>query len=186
LRIVLARIGFCRLVPRLSSLLGKWGSLNLLELIMPTTLSKYRFKVYIQQAGLCIYCEYPMWLNDIDTFSIQHQLTTKQAMIFKCTAEHLQAKQDGGTDNANNNNIAAACSYCNQRRHKRKRPLDPIAFKLHVMRRLAKGLWHSNMVNRFVVEASQRFLAFSFTAFQTNCTFSYDQNSPTPRPKLGR
>jgi len=86
-----------------------------------------------------------MWQTDIDTFAKTYQISIKQAQCFKCTAEHLKAKQEGGT-NAECN-IAAACHYCNQRRHKRKKPLDPIAFKIHVEKRLTKGLWHSRVIN---------------------------------------
>jgi 5-methylcytosine-specific restriction endonuclease McrA len=130
-------------------MLGKWGSLYLLELAVSTTLTKSRFKAYIQQAGLCIYCEQPMWLTDIDTFAKTYQISIKRAKCLKCTAEHLKAKQYGGTDAENN--IAAACSYCNQKRHKRKTPLDPIAYKQHVVKHLVKGLWHSMVIKQFSV-----------------------------------
>lgn len=118
---------------------------------MPTALTKSRLKAYIQQAGLCIYCEQPMWLTDIDTFAKTYQISINQAQCFKCTAEHLEAKQDGGTNTENN--IAAACNYCNQKRHKRKTPLDPIAYKKHVLKRLAKGLWHSIVIKQFSLAA---------------------------------
>lgn len=118
---------------------------------MPTTLTKSRSKAYIQQSGRCIYCEQPMWLTDIDTFAKTYQISIKLAKCFKCTAEHLKAKQEGGT-NAESN-IAAACNYCNQKRHKRKTPLDPIAYKQYVVKRLAKGLWHSRVINQFSLSA---------------------------------
>lgn len=149
-----------RLVPSLFSLLGKWGSLNLLELSVPTTLIKSRLKAFKIQSGFCIYCEQPMWLTDIDTFAKTYQISIKQAKLFQCTAEHLLAKQDGGTNHECN--IAAACNYCNQKRHKRKKPLAPILFKLYVMKRLAKGRWHSILINTYVHKSNQIFPVISF------------------------
>lgn len=143
---------------------------------MPTTLTKSRFKAYIQQAGLCIYCEQPIWLDDVQEFAKTYQISIKQAKVLKCTAEHLTAKQDGGTDVENN--IAAACNYCNQKRHKRKKSLDSISFKNHVMKRQAQGRWHSNVTNRLFGEPSQRFPDFSFSAFHDFCNFQLAISSP--------
>ncbi|WP_425521304.1 hypothetical protein [Xanthomonas vasicola] len=39
-------------------------------------------------------------------------------------------------------NIAAACWLCKQRRHKRKSPPPPDAYRAFVQKRLAKGKWH--------------------------------------------
>ena len=143
---------------------------------MPTTLTKSRFKAYIQQAGQCIYCELPMWLVNADIFAKTYQITVKQAKTFQCTAEHLIARQNGGNDGENN--IAAACNYCNQKRHKRKKPLNSIAFKQHVMKRQAPGRWHSNATNRLFGEPSQRFPDFSFSAFHDFCNFQLAISSP--------
>ena len=56
---------------------------------------KYRQAACRAQHGLCIYCRQPMGS--------------------KATAEHLKARQDGGTDRRDN--ITAACKRCNHRRH---------------------------------------------------------------------
>lgn len=129
-------------------MLGKWGSLNILELAMPTTLIKSRFKAFNVQLGRCIYCELPMWLDDPTAFAKKYKITIKQAKLFQCTAEHLKAKQDGGKDSESN--IAAACHYCNQKRHKRKSPKDPISYKCYVKRRLEKGQWSQSLLhNRY-------------------------------------
>ncbi|WP_213946981.1 HNH endonuclease [Luteibacter sp. dw_328] len=63
------------------------------------------------------------------------------ARHFQCTAEHLHARQDGGRDTRTN--IVAACWYCITRRHRRKRPLAPHAYRRHVRARVAIGKWHS-------------------------------------------
>lgn len=104
---------------------------------MSKTSNKSRLKAFYLQQGLCIYCELPMWLDDLTAFANKYKITHKQAKLFQCTAEHLKAKQDGGKDNESN--ILAACHYCNQNRHKRKSPKDPISYKHYVKTRLEKG-----------------------------------------------
>ena len=58
---------------------------------------------------------------------------------FAATAEHLQARQDGGGDSADN--IAAAHRVCNARRHRCSEPLPPAAFASHVRGRIARDRW---------------------------------------------
>ncbi|WP_277374865.1 HNH endonuclease [Pseudomonas sp. AA-38] len=81
-----------------------------------------------------------MWLDSAESFAIQHGITVKQARHFQCTAEHLQARQDGGRDVPGN--IAAACIRCNQLRHKRKKPMPAEKYLQHVVKRVSKGGWH--------------------------------------------
>jgi len=56
-----------------------------------------------------------------------YRLTLRQAKSFRCTAEHLMAKRDGGSDDQEN--IVAACWVCNHTRHRRKRPPEPRRWK---------------------------------------------------------
>jgi hypothetical protein len=113
---------------------------------MQTTLTKSRIKAFILQQERCIYCELPMWLDNYEVFAKKYKITTKGAALFKCTAEHLLAKQDGGRDVESN--IVAACHFCNQRRHKCKKPKDPISYKQFVSSRLGKGKWNSVLISR--------------------------------------
>ncbi len=108
---------------------------------MSTTLNKSRLKAFNLQQGRCIYCELPMWLDHPDAFAKKYKTSIKGAALFKCTAEHLLAKQDGGKDVESN--IVAACHFCNQKRHKCRKPKDPIAYKHHVITKLCKGKWNS-------------------------------------------
>jgi len=62
---------------------------------MQSRIQKYRQSAARAQQGLCFYC---------------HQLMGNDV-----TAEHLHARQDGGTDRRSN--IVAAHRACNQRRH---------------------------------------------------------------------
>lgn len=111
--------------------------------MMTKAIKKFRSKSYYQQQGLCIYCEKPMWLDDIKAFAKQQSITTGQAKQSQCTAEHLIPKSQGGKDEQRN--IAAACLFCNQTRHKSKHPLDPIRFKNRVMNRVARNLWNNQI-----------------------------------------
>jgi 5-methylcytosine-specific restriction endonuclease McrA len=93
-----------------------------------------------QQQGRCYYCRSPIWLVHPDSFRRQFGLTEAQVVLLKCTAEHLIARSDGGTNDPAN--IVAACWTCNQRRHKRKGRLCPDAYVRLVRRRVAAGRWH--------------------------------------------
>jgi hypothetical protein len=96
------------------------------------------------QRGRCCYCQQPMWLADMPAFARTHGLTLRQALRFRCTAEHLQARTDGGGNGAPN--IAAACLWCNTRRHRRKRPPSPADFRALVLRRMKLNRWHGQLV----------------------------------------
>ncbi len=87
-----------------------------------------------------------MWLHDPQVFAKKYKITTKQVQLFKCTAEHLKAKQEGGKDSESN--IVAACHYCNQKRHKYKSPKEPISYKQYVTNRLEKGKWNLCMMHK--------------------------------------
>lgn len=113
---------------------------------MSTTLTKFRLKAFKLQQGRCIYCELPMWLSDAKAFAKCYKTSIKATALFKCTAEHLLAKQDGGKNIEIN--IVAACYFCNQTRHKCKKPKDPIAYKRYVSIRQAKGMWNSSLISK--------------------------------------
>lgn len=109
-------------------------------------LIKSRKKAYESQSGFCIYCELPMWIENVEAFAKRFKITKKQALIFQCTAEHLKSKKDGGKDSEKN--IVAACKFCNYKRHARKIPKDPLAFKSLVTKRVLKGAWTASMINK--------------------------------------
>lgn len=107
---------------------------------MPKTPALPRAIAFEQQQGRCYYCRFPMWLTDLDAFRARYGLTEPLALQLKCTAEHLQARSDGGTDAREN--IAAVCWLCNQRRHRRPRPPCPEEYRNFVQQRIARGRWH--------------------------------------------
>ena len=104
-------------------------------------LAHLRYSAYRAQSGRCFYCGFPMWVRNPESFAAAHGITSPQARLFQCTAEHLEARQDGGKDTKQN--IVAACLCCNQRRHGRKEAPGPDDYRLLVQRRLSKGGWHS-------------------------------------------
>jgi hypothetical protein len=59
---------------------------------------------------------------------------------FLCTAEHLKPQVEGGQDTQEN--VVAACKFCNQTRHKMRNVLLPTAYRRHVRRRIAAKKWH--------------------------------------------
>ncbi len=104
---------------------------------MGKIISKIRTEKMKAQSGLCHYCRQPMWSDNLAVFCKRFRLSLKRGAKFRCTAEHLHAKSEGGKDTSKN--IVAACWFCNQHRHFSKRPLDPDAFATKVRKRLAAG-----------------------------------------------
>ncbi|MCO7473024.1 HNH endonuclease [Stenotrophomonas maltophilia] len=77
-----------------------------------------------------------MWQSSPDELGLRQ----RSAAPFRCTAEHLVAKQDGGK--AVPENIVAACHLCNLRRHQRPASApSPEVYRAHVRRRVALGKW---------------------------------------------
>jgi 5-methylcytosine-specific restriction endonuclease McrA len=113
---------------------------------MTKSLAHPRATAYARQAGLCFYCDSPMWTSNPREFARRHNITLAQAMRLQCTAEHLKARQDGGTDSPSN--IVAACQHCNQGRHRRKQAPLPERFRQFVRKRMSKGRWHGNWALR--------------------------------------
>jgi 5-methylcytosine-specific restriction endonuclease McrA len=102
-------------------------------------LRKARRRAMQAQGGRCIYCRQPMWDDRPDAFCKAYGLPGRRALSFRCTAEHLVARGEGGPDSPEN--IAAACRFCNHQRHKAKKALDPVAYAAKVRSRLASGRW---------------------------------------------
>lgn len=116
-----------------------------LEVCVLKTLAKIRLSAWRAQSGTCFYCHQPMWDRDAETFARRHGLSIKEARRFKVTAEHLCARSAGGRDATEN--IVAACLFCNNHRHKSKRPLCPESYARRVRQRLQQGKWHGFIAN---------------------------------------
>lgn len=103
-------------------------------------LSHHLNHLFHLQNGQCHYCRQPMWREAIDDFATQHGISTNQARQLQATAEHLQARCDGGS--SERQNLVAACRFCNQHRHNAKPPLPPERYLVRVRKQLASGKWH--------------------------------------------
>jgi hypothetical protein len=103
-------------------------------------LIRLRHSAFQRQCGLCIYCGYPMIPGeDIDHFRAELALSPERAYEVVATAEHLQARCDGGTDTELN--VAAAHLMCNARRHRMRPAPTPEKYKAMVKVQLEKGCW---------------------------------------------
>ena len=102
---------------------------------MPKQLHRSRQIAFNRQCGKCYYCGISMWLDG-----------SGHSPRLQCTAEHLKARAEGGSDRPEN--IVAACAHCNQTRHKRKRPPEPSSYREEVRRRVRRGGWHPGWVYR--------------------------------------
>ena len=111
------------------------------------TLIRNREHAYEAQGGRCYYCRCSVWRGEeFNAFCKRYSLTPRQALKLQCTAEHVTARCDGGSDAAEN--IVAACWRCNISRHRRKKPYQPNAFVAYVGRRVASCKWHDIDVRR--------------------------------------
>lgn len=101
---------------------------------------KARQSAYNRQDQCCYYCKQPMWISNPFEFGQKFNLKESQITPLKCTAEHLHAWKDGGSNSKEN--IVAACLYCNKMRHRRNREMDPLIYQNFVQRRLSARRWH--------------------------------------------
>ena len=111
---------------------------------MRNQIPRLRQNAFQRQNGRCFYCTVRMWLVSPTELSAEAP-SLRAAQLVRCTAEHLQARCEGGADVPAN--IAAACAHCNHTRHKRKAPPAPEAFAQQVRKRVAVGAWHSRWVH---------------------------------------
>ena len=110
---------------------------------MSSKVIRLRNQAFVNQSGFCYYCDRPMWWCSPDIFAQQYNLTLAQSSRFQCTAEHLVPRQSGGA--TTQNNIVAACKFCNSKRHARRANLCPTRYKTLVKKRLAAGRWHPQL-----------------------------------------
>lgn len=104
------------------------------------TLKNLRARAFSLQAGRCYYCGLAMWQSSPNELGLR----ARAAAQFRCTAEHLVAKQEGGRDAADN--IVAAHATCNHRRHNRRGPApSPDVYRGWIERRMAAGKWWSHL-----------------------------------------
>ncbi|MFP8834971.1 HNH endonuclease [Hydrogenophaga sp. XSHU_21] len=69
------------------------------------------------------------------------------------TAEHLQARSDGGENTPTN--IVAAHQECNQRRHRMRPPPPPESFLRIARAQVEQGTWFEAPILRRLIEVKQ-------------------------------
>lgn len=111
---------------------------------MTKKLVQLRLRAAHRQGYLCYYCELPMWDSEQTRVTQKFGISTAQANLLKCTAEHLESRSEGGSTSAKN--IVAACRYCNQKRHARKKPPAPTDYKRYVTERMGRGRWLAGLL----------------------------------------
>lgn len=116
---------------------------------MAKSIVSARTHAYHAQAGRCIYCGAPMWSQSPEQFAAAHGISLADARRFQLTAEHLTARSEGGSNSRRN--IAAACLFCNRKRHQRKAPPAPHAYRALVQERIAQGRWHPSHLYKKVL-----------------------------------
>jgi hypothetical protein len=111
------------------------------ESLMYKVIPKNRLLAFNDQHGRCYYCGAPMWIEKKGEFSAKYRVSKKLAKRLRCTAEHLIARQDGGTDDREN--IVAACYFCNSTRHHHPlNALSPVKYRKKVLQCLRSQKWH--------------------------------------------
>ena len=83
-----------------------------------------RRAAFIAQGHRCFYCDAPMWDREPAQFMNRYRVSRREAELLQCTAEHLTARQDGGSNTRQN--IVAAHAFCNRHRHRTDAPLCPL------------------------------------------------------------
>lgn len=111
---------------------------------MPTKIQNPRLRAFQQQQGRCRYCGVQMWHRDPVELP---GIPAKRSSRLRCTAEHLQARCDGGRYEASN--VVVACAYCNHTRHTLNPPPPPNAYLQGIRKMIADGGWHPSWVRSF-------------------------------------
>lgn len=143
-----------RLVPALTSTKASGLLFTNRSRHMPSSIQKHRNVAFQRQSRRCHYCGAEMWLVDPSVFAKRYGISLGLARRFQCTAEHLIARRDGGSNSAEN--IVAACMYCNRGRHARKQDMDPNVYAAHVRRRISSGAWHPRHARQLLATCTWR------------------------------
>lgn len=96
------------------------------------------------KAGAASIACWPMRDARPEKFTAHYGIAAGLAKRFRCTAEHVEARRDGGKDVAPN--IVAACLFCNATRHKPKHPVEAAKHASVLRSRMAKGRGHPPQV----------------------------------------
>lgn len=143
-RLHVGPVRLSRLVPTIAFQLTGILSYFKRNLLMPKSLVKYRHQAFVRQSKRCHYCGYPLWEGNPEQFAREHRAPLAAVKALQCTAEHLTARQDGGTNSPSN--IAAACLKCNQGRHHSKPAPSAEVWQRAVKKQVKNNSWHRKSI----------------------------------------
>jgi len=86
-----------------------------------------------------------MCSEDAAVFAARFGISSRQALLLRCAAEHLDPRCTGGLDSPQN--VVAACYFCNSNRHRSPKPLDPFRYAKRASTRLRSGRWHGILIS---------------------------------------
>ena len=115
---------------------------------MKRAISRGRKRAFLSQRKHCFYCELPIWNTEKERRQLmaRHDLTEDAVKSLQCTAEHVQARKDDGTNEEAN--IVAACLRCNRARHEGGAGTTPLQHRQRVADAMAEGVWHLPEIHR--------------------------------------
>ena len=119
---------------------------------MSQPIKSKRLRAYNSQHGKCYYCGIRMWLDDPHEVRQNRRVPLRALSQMRCTAEHLHARSDGGSDKRSN--IVAACLFCNRNRHRMKRPMDAAKYREFVKKRIRKKRWYMPQIRKLFQESA--------------------------------
>lgn len=115
---------------------------------------KFRRIAYTKQRGRCYYCGVKMCDADSTVFAKRYAISLRLAERVRCTAEHLEARSDGGCDSEEN--IVAACRFCNMQRHAGRKVTAVEPYRRHVARRMRLSKWQPPALHELAKACSHR------------------------------
>jgi hypothetical protein len=78
---------------------------------MANSITKHRITAFKYQNGRCHYCGLPMWLKQPTELTAKYKISKGEASRLRCTAEHLLARRDGGSDTDGTVSVVGAPPY---------------------------------------------------------------------------
>ncbi|TPI79469.1 HNH endonuclease [Mesorhizobium sp. B2-8-9] len=120
---------------------------------MHRSIKSLRTALAHRQQWRCFYCKFLMWSRNAAEFAATYQIPTGLLDRFRCTAEHLTPRTNGGGGTIDN--IVAACQFCNETRHRAKVTLSPEEYQRRVQKRVKAGKWHPRSLHHLLAKAQQ-------------------------------
>jgi hypothetical protein len=114
---------------------------------MKPAIARARKGAFLSQRKRCFYCELPIWNTEKQRrqLIVRYGVSEDAAKSLQCTAEHIQARQDDGSNEQAN--IVAACLRCNRARHEGGVSATPLQHRQRVADAMADGAWHLSEIH---------------------------------------